>query len=124
MREVAPARSPVGPKTGPSLEGPRRIAVMPVYNEEATVIGVLERLAPLVDEIVVVVYGSTDRSRDLIFAWAEDRPNVHPIFFNRNRGMSAAYYAAFSEMGRRVLAGQKRPCLKSLIFRCDGQRPR
>ena len=33
---------------------PRRIAVVPAYNEEPTVKGVLERLYPLVDELVVV----------------------------------------------------------------------
>ena len=33
---------------------PRRIAVVPAYNEEPTVKDVLERLYPMVDELVVV----------------------------------------------------------------------
>ncbi len=43
---------------------PRRIAVVPVYNEERSVVQVLEKLERLVDRIVVVDDGSTDRSRD------------------------------------------------------------
>ena len=39
--------------TGTNRAQPRRIAVVPAYNEEPTVKGVLERLYPLVDELVV-----------------------------------------------------------------------
>ena len=40
---------------------PRRIAVVPAYNEEPSVAAVLEELYPLVDELVVVDDGSTDK---------------------------------------------------------------
>lgn len=116
MRELAD-RPPVRPQAAP----PRRIAVMPAYNEEATVAGVLERLEPLVDELIVVDDGSTDRTRQVIFTWAEDHPHVHLLCFNRNRGMSAAYYAAFQEVGRRVSAAEWSPDDVILTVDADGQ---
>ena len=42
---------------------PRRIAVVPAYNEEPMVAAVLDELYPLVDELVVVDDGSTDNTR-------------------------------------------------------------
>ncbi len=86
--------------------GPRRIAVVPVFNEEPSVVGVLEDLQQLVDEVVVVDDGSTDRSREVILEWAMDRRNVHTILFNQNQGLSSAYFAAFREVGARLQAGE------------------
>ena len=58
----------------------RRIAVVPAYNEEATVAAVLGRLYPLVDELVVVDDGSTDRTRAEIRALAAGRrPRPHAV---------------------------------------------
>ena len=85
---------------------PRRIAVVPVYNEEDTVVQVLDDLERLVDQIVVVEDGSTDGSRQLIISWARHRRSAHTIFFARNRGLSAAYYAAFKEIAGLVTAGE------------------
>ena len=117
MTDAAAERVPVS--AGTSF--PRRIAVMPVYNEESTVISVLERLEPLTDEIVVVDDGSTDRSRELILTWTESRPHVQPIFFKRNRGMSAAYYAAFANLARRRALGELRPDDVIISVDADGQ---
>ncbi|MDQ1511333.1 MAG: hypothetical protein QOG50_3177, partial [Actinomycetota bacterium] len=55
---------------------PRRIAVVPAYNEEPMVAIVLEQLYPMVDELVVVDDGSTDGTRAEIEQWlARGRPN-------------------------------------------------
>ena len=79
----------------PRANGPRRVAVMPAYNEAKTIIPVLDRLMPLADELIIVDDGSVDNTRELVQAWSAGRPNVRFISFPQNRGMSAAYYRAF-----------------------------
>ena len=85
--------------------GIRTVAVVPAYNEEATVAAVLDRLYPMVDELVVVDDGSVDRTRAAIEAWLPGHDGATLLAFGRNRGMSAAYYAALSEVKRRFEAG-------------------
>jgi glycosyltransferase involved in cell wall biosynthesis len=85
---------------------PRRIAVVPAYNEEATVVAVLEQLEPLVDELVIVDDGSTDRTRALVEAWLPGHDTVKLLSFDQNQGMSAAYYRAFTELRRQLGEGE------------------
>jgi glycosyltransferase involved in cell wall biosynthesis len=117
MRDVALSIQALPEQTRPW----RLIAVMPAYNEEATITSVLERLEPLVDEIVVVDDGSTDCTREVIFTWSRSRPNVHTIFLKRNRGMSAAYYIAFESLRKRVESGDLSPDDIILTIDADGQ---
>ncbi|HEY3142786.1 MAG TPA: glycosyltransferase family 2 protein [Acidimicrobiales bacterium] len=90
--------------TAPALV--RRIAVVPAYNEEPTVTGVLDKLSFLVDELVVVDDGSTDRTRAEIQSWLPGRDHCRLLWFDQNRGMSAAYYLAFCDLRRRLEAGE------------------
>ena len=76
--------------------GTRRIAVVPAYNEEATVAQVLDKLSYFVDELVVVDDGSTDRTRAEIEAWLPGHDHARLLSFDENQGMSAAYYLAFT----------------------------
>jgi glycosyltransferase involved in cell wall biosynthesis len=84
----------------------RRVAVVPAYNEEATVAEVLERLAAMVDELVVVDDGSTDATRAEIERWLPGHPHARLIVHDENRGMSAAYYTAFTDLRRRISEGE------------------
>jgi glycosyltransferase involved in cell wall biosynthesis len=84
----------------------RRIAVVPAYNEEPTVAAVLERLHPLVDELVIVDDGSEDNTRAEITRWLPGHEEVRLLSFDQNRGMSAAYYEAFTELRRQLRAGE------------------
>ncbi|HVW34064.1 MAG TPA: glycosyltransferase family 2 protein [Acidimicrobiia bacterium] len=84
----------------------RRLAVVPAYNEEPTVEAVLDRLYPLVDELVVVDDGSTDHTRKVIEEWLPGHPAATLLAFDRNRGMSAAYYEAFTHLAQRLRAGE------------------
>jgi glycosyltransferase involved in cell wall biosynthesis len=104
-----------------AMAAPRRIAVVPVFNEENTVLLVLDELERLVDQIVVVDDGSTDRSRQLITAWARHRRAAHTIFFERNRGLSAAYYAAFKDIAGLVAASELSADDLIITVDADGQ---
>ncbi|HEX5480740.1 MAG TPA: glycosyltransferase family 2 protein [Dehalococcoidia bacterium] len=105
----------------PGTRSPQLIAVMPAYNEAATVAGVLDRLYPLVDRLLIVDDGSTDSTREVVFGWLEDKPRAHLISFRKNRGMSAAYYAAFSHLRAMVDAGQISGDDVVLTVDADGQ---
>ena len=89
-----------------ALSAPRLIAVVPAYNEEPTVIEVLDRLSGLVHELVVVDDGSTDRTRELVQRWLPSHPHAELLTIDVNRGMSAAYYLAFSRLAARVRSGE------------------
>jgi glycosyltransferase involved in cell wall biosynthesis len=100
---------------------PRRIAVVPAYNEEPTVEAVLGRLYPLVDELIVVDDGSTDNTRKIIEEWLPEAPGATLLTFERNRGMSAAYYEAFSHLAGRLRAGEISPDDHVFTVDADGQ---
>ncbi len=95
----------------------RRIAVVPAYNEEPTVAEVLARLYPLVDELVIVDDGSTDGTRAAIQAWLPAGGHARLLTFDRNQGMSAAYYQAFTDLRERMRTGQLAP--DDLVFTVD-----
>ncbi len=99
----------------------RTVAVVPAYNEEATVAAVLDRLYPLVDELVVVDDGSTDRTRAEVQGWLPGHDRAALLSFVRNRGMSAAYYTALGEVRRRFQAGELDGDDLVLTVDADGQ---
>jgi peptidoglycan/xylan/chitin deacetylase (PgdA/CDA1 family) len=97
---------------------PRRIAVVPAYNEEPMVATVLEELYPLVDELVVVDDGSTDNTRAEIETWmARGRPRCRLLIHEVNRGMSEAYLTALNELRDRLERGELHA--DDLVFTVD-----
>src|SRR5215212_1966562 len=95
----------------------RRIAVVPAYNEEPTVAAVLDRLYAVVDELVVVDDGSTDNTRAEIERWLPGHERARMLVHETNQGMSEAYYLAFTDLKRRIAAGEV--AADDLIFTVD-----
>jgi glycosyltransferase involved in cell wall biosynthesis len=85
---------------------PARIAVVPAYNEEVTVRGVLDRLYDFVDEVIVIDDGSADGTRRVIEEWLLGHDRATLLTFDLNQGMSAAYHLAFTALAARLAAGQ------------------
>ena len=100
---------------------PRRIAVVPAYNEEPTVVSVLEQLHPLVDLLVIVDDGSTDGTRAAVQAWLPGHDSVRLLTFDQNQGMSAAYYLAFTDLKQRLAAGELDEADLVFTVDADGQ---
>ncbi len=72
---------------------------IPVYNESATVLELLERVraVPVPMEILLVEDGSTDGTVELLRSQVEGRyPNVRVIYHERNRGKGAAIITAIA----------------------------
>ena len=74
--------------------------VIPVYNEEGTVVAMLDRVAAarrddLLLELVIVNDGSTDNSPGLIRSWIAAHPDIHAVCIDQeNGGKGAAVKAA------------------------------
>jgi glycosyltransferase involved in cell wall biosynthesis len=69
--------------------------LVPAYNEAATIVDLLERVAALglEKQIVIVDDGSTDGTTELVDEWKEGRSDV-AVIHQENRGKGAAIRAA------------------------------
>lgn len=99
----------------------RKIALIPVYNEETTLLSVLRDLSPQVDRIVIVDDGSRDRSFDLAREWARARPEAAILRLHENRGMSAALREGFLHLAECLNSGELSPADILLTLDADGQ---
>ncbi len=72
--------------------------VIPVYNEEATLMDVVSRVlaVPYLLEIIIVDDCSTDASPDIARQLAEEDPRVRAVFHQRNAGKTAALRTGFA----------------------------
>lgn len=68
-------------------------AVIPFYNENVTIKGIIEEALLYVDYVIAVDDGSTDSSLSLI----EGMQNVAVLSFEKNRGKGAALTEGFKE---------------------------
>ncbi len=79
------------------IEGALKLSVlMPVYNEEATIRAIIDRVqvAPYEKEIIIVDDGSSDKTREILEQDYGDDPDIRLIRHERNRGKGAALRTA------------------------------
>jgi glycosyltransferase involved in cell wall biosynthesis len=86
-----------------------RIAVVAVGTEAPGIASLLDKLSFVMDELVVVDNGSSERSRAVIESWLSDHANVRLLSFGDQRGPAAAHYLAFSDLRRRLEAAELSP---------------
>ncbi len=99
----------------------RKIALIPVYNEESTLLSVVEQLYPEVDQVVLVDDGSSDRSPRIAEEWVDRRPNAVLLRLPENRGMSAALREGFSHLAGLLSRSELAPDDVLLTLDADGQ---
>lgn len=99
----------------------RKIALLPVYNEESTLISVLDPIFSQVDMMVVVDDGSTDSSLDLALQWAEERRRAVVLHLAKNRGMSSALREGFAYVEALLVKRELDPTDILLTLDADGQ---
>jgi undecaprenyl-phosphate 4-deoxy-4-formamido-L-arabinose transferase len=108
---MQPGAAPETPLLDRGSATPTLSVVIPVYNEEAGLAALFERLYPALDalnvsyEVVFVNDGSRDRSAALLAQQFERRPDVtRVILFNGNFGQHRAILAAFEHCrGERIV---------------------
>lgn len=86
--------------TGPR---PHVSAVIPVYNEEANLNALVERMTKALDtmgkpwELVLIDDGSADKSLEMLTAFAKKDARIRVVEFNRNYGQHAAVFAGLAQ---------------------------
>lgn len=86
--------------------------VIPIYNEEANIPALWERLSRVLEEhftpgrdweVVFTDDGSKDKSLFMLLEIASREPRVKVVEFNRNYGQHAAIFGAFAEVEGQVV---------------------
>ncbi len=76
----------------------QKIVVIPVYNEEDTVLKTLNEISSGVDRMIIINDGSTDSSAKKISEWVTDKINVYFISSKINQGKSRALRKGFAKI--------------------------
>jgi len=81
-----------------SAAHPTVSVVIPVYNEKATILGLIERVLaqPEVDEVVLVDDFSTDGTRDVLRSMDDRNGKIRVFYHPLNRGKGAALRTGFA----------------------------
>lgn len=93
---------------------PRYFTALPVYNEAAHVMAVLDEVVKVTPDVLVVDDGSSDGTSSLVEDRARTRGDIRLVRHATNRGYGAALATAFRE----TLAG---PWDGLVTIDCDGQ---
>lgn len=107
----------------PASTGVRRIAVIPVYNEEKTLDRVLAEVETFVDRMILIDDGSRDASMAIIREHQRRRPGIWICRHHRNRGMAPALKTGFYFAERLLVEGKIGPDDILVNLDADGQHP-
>ena len=74
--------------------------VMPVYNEEATLVEIVDRVlaTPFEKELILVDDGSKDRSREIMAELEEKHDNLRCFYHEQNQGKGGALSTGFRQV--------------------------
>ncbi len=101
----------------------KKIVILPVFNEESTVVDVLNRLIPQVDTFIIVNDGSTDNSKQKIIEWKthQTSPNIHFFSLKRNSGKGRVFWNCFCFLKHLLDTNQILPTDLIITIDADGQ---
>lgn len=100
---------------------PRRILVIPEFNEAATIVRVIEGVLPFADMVVIINDGSNDNSVQLIEESLRHSPKLYLIEHVVNKGMSGALLTGFCWVVRMFWQGHLDADDLVITFDADGQ---
>jgi glycosyltransferase involved in cell wall biosynthesis len=83
----------------------RLTVVMPAYNEESTLRGIVGRVLerPETAELVLVDDCSKDRTREIMRELASEDPRIRLVFHEQNQGKGAALHSGFAAASGNVI---------------------
>lgn len=95
-----------------------RIGLLPVFNEEKSILGILDKVRLRVDFIIIVNDGSSDKTHEFVSSWVADKRNVQYILLEKNRGMSYALLQGFRFVAAQHKSGVFSP--EDIVVTLDG----
>ncbi len=99
------------------------IAIIPVFNEEDSLVKVFSEVLSHTDLMIIVDDGSRDGSADRIRGWIGNRPGIYLLRHDRNRGMARALRSGFLFASRLLELGEIGPEDILINLDADGQHP-
>jgi glycosyltransferase involved in cell wall biosynthesis len=99
----------------------QKIVLIPVFNEDRTLVSVIDSLHARVDGLVIVDDGSVDRSLALAREWAAGKAGVAVLRLPENRGMAAALREGFLYLAARLREGTLQADDLIVTLDADGQ---
>jgi glycosyltransferase involved in cell wall biosynthesis len=102
----------------------KRIVILPVFNEEKTIIDVLDRLKNQVDIFIIADDGSIDTSKQKIISWKEKtdkNTTVYLFYLNQNSGKGKVFWNCFCFVKHLLDSNQISPDDLIITIDADGQ---
>lgn len=105
----------------------KKIVILPVFNEELTVVDVLEHLKSQVDTFLIVDDGSSDSSKQRIIDWKREitnpefARNIHFFSLKRNSGKGRVFWNCFCFLKHLLDVKQISPEDLIITIDADGQ---